>query len=334
MRTLTRQYRLVALGIGSLLVVGVVALRSSLLLGAFWSNSGFVQFNHTLSQDISSPSLYTRTAAALEKATTYNPQNDSAWRALGYTSFLMGDEATAVGNWQNAPSMVGEIIGKGQAARLEDNHKAALFWFDLATQIAPELADGWYFLGLEQESQGDWVQAVESYQTAVSRVNGERVGRSDPYFRRGRARWQVEGGEAKEEVLADLQQALETDDFTGEWARIQTHYLRGVVLKQAGQGGEAAAEFSWVVENDPDDYWAHVQLGLLAWELDDDVVAAEAWLLKANDLAENNKWAYRYLGQLYEELGRNDEAETMFRKVLAFDPDDPIAAAYLSQGEK
>lgn len=334
MTTLTRHYRLAAVGLGSLLVVAVVALRSSVLLGALWGNSGFVQFNHILSQDISSTSLYSRTTAALQKATTYNQQRQSAWRALGYIAFLVGDEATAVRAWKNAPTMANEIIENGQVAQLADDQDAALSWFSLVTRIAPELADGWFFLGLAQESQGDWSLAVESYETAVSQPNRDRVGQSDPHFRLGRARWQVQGSEARDVVLAELQQALEADDFGGDWARVQAHYVRGVVLMQTGQELEAATEFNWIIKHEPDDYWAHVQLGLLAWEVDQDATAAEAWLQEAVELVPNNKWAYRYLGAVYEATGQNDQAAAMYQRVLALDPNDVAATAFLSQNKQ
>jgi tetratricopeptide (TPR) repeat protein len=328
----TRRYRLVALGIGSLLVVAVVALRSSVLFGAVWSNSGFVQFNRLLSQNVSSPILYSEATASLEKATAYDHQNDSAWRALGYVAFLGGNETAAIHAWKNAPSMTGELIEKGQEAQQEGDNNEALRWFDLVTRIAPDLADGWYFLGQAFEGQGDWQSAAESYETAVSCPTRERMGYSDLSFRLGRARWQV--GDDQAVILAALDQALLADDFSGDWAREQSHYFRGVVLKQTGQGREAAREFAWVVAHARDDYWAHVQLGLLTWELDHDQTAAERLLQTAIQLDETNKWAYRHLGQIYEATGQMDRATAMYRKVLALDAEDEVAAIFLSQADK
>lgn len=331
MNTQTGYYRLAAMGTVSLLVVVVLGLRSHVLLGALWGNSGFVQVNYLLSQKHTTTTLSNETISTLQKATAYHHDQPSAWRALGYVALRAGDQEAAVRAWRNSPAVVGELIEKGQAAQLTNDQDAALTWFSLATRVAPESADGWFFLGLAQEAQGEWSLAIESYTAAVGRPDRARVGDSDPYFRLARARWQVEGVVAQEAILADLQQALEADDFLGGWARAQTHYVRGLVLKEIGQTREAAAEFDQVINHLPDDYWARVQLGLLAWEVDQDVLAAEAWLQAAAEIAPNNKWAYRYLGQIYAANDRPEQAAAIYEQVLALDPNDAVATAFLSQ---
>jgi Tfp pilus assembly protein PilF len=77
-----------------------------------------------------------------------------------------------------------------------------------------------------------------------------------------------------------------------------------------------------------------VQLGLLLWELDHDRIAAEQLLQTAIQLDETNKWAYRHLGQIYKATGRMDKATAMYQKVLALDPRDEVAAAFLALSEK
>jgi tetratricopeptide (TPR) repeat protein len=328
MTGLTRKYGLVILSLTAILAMMVVGLRSATLLGFMWANTGFLQFNHTLSQDVSNSSIFSHAIAALRKATNYYPNNDSAWRALGYAAYYSGDETAAVRAWKHAPLIVNELIDKGLEAQRAGHKEAALPWFELVTRIAPDLADGWFLLALAYEDAGDWSSAADFYATAVSRPTSERVGYSDLNFRLGRARWQA--GEDEELALAALDQALQADDFSGDWAREQSHYVRGVVLRQAGRGREAATEFAWVVAHAPDNYWAHVQLGLLAWEVDEDVATAEKWLQKAIPLAANNKWVYRHLGQIYKSSGQLDRAAAMYQTVLSLDPNDEIAAAFLS----
>ncbi len=331
MNVLTRYYRLAALGLASLLVVVVLGLRSNVLLGAIWSNSGFLQYNYVLSQELQTTFLQNSAIAALQKATAYNAHLPSTWRVLGYMAHRVGDQETAVRAWKNSPAVVSELIAKGQAAQLANDQERALTWFNLVIRVTPELADGWFFQGLAQEAQGEWPLALESYATAVGRSDRLRVGYSDPYFRLARARWQLEGSTAQETILADLRQALDSDDFLGEWARAQTHYLRGLVLREMGRPDEATAEFDWVITHQPDDYWSRIQLGLLAWEADQDAQAAEAWLQAAAEIAPDNKWAYRYLGQIYEANDRLDQATAMYEQVLALDPNDAVATAYLTQ---
>ena len=128
--------------------------------------------------------------------------------------------------------------------------------------------------------------------------------------------------DAEEQAFAYLDKAIALDDFASNSRRISARYNRGDLLRATGRYSEARAEYEWVLERKPNDYWAYIQLGGLAWEAEGDGAQAEAMYLRAVEISPNQKWGYRSLGSLYRDLGRTAEALQMYLKVLEIDPAD------------
>jgi len=127
------------------------------------------------------------------------------------------------------------------------------------------------------------------------------------------------------QALALIDQALALDAFDSESAEVTAHFNRAEILRKMERSREAMAEYEWVVERRPNDYWAHIRLGALLWEVEQDAVRTEGLFLRAAEINPAAKWAYSRLGGFYREVGRSAEALQMYLRVLAIDSTDESA---------
>jgi tetratricopeptide (TPR) repeat protein len=146
--------------------------------------------------------------------------------------------------------------------------------------------------------------------------------RSDAYASAGTTLIAIGDGE---QALAYLDKAIALGDFISKSRETSAHFNRGDLLRAMERDSEARAEYEWVLEQEPDSYWAYLQLGRIEWEVDGDAARAEALYLRGLEIAPDLKWAYNRLGELYRETGRSAEALQMYRKALAIDPEDETA---------
>jgi predicted TPR repeat methyltransferase len=166
-----------------------------------------------------------------------------------------------------------------------------------------------------------------------------------------------------DEAFAQLTGAIALDESHAEW-----HFSLGIVLARQGKTGTAIASFSRAIEIDPDKYFYWTNLGA-AYEAIGEAARAEQCFKTATGIDPNCADAFyllaelclkqeRYdearhfnycgiavapagyksltaLGQAYYELGRVDEAISLFEKWLIVEPDNPVAlhllAAYRGQ---
>jgi len=161
-------------------------------------------------------------------------------------------------------------------------------------------------------------KALDWYNRAIAIAPAK----SDPYV--SAATTMISMGDG-EQALVYLDKAIALDDFTSRSRETSAHFNRGDLLRAMERDSEARAEYEWVLEQDPDSYWAYLQLGRIEWEVDGDAAQAEALYLKGLEIAPDQKWAYNRLGELYRETGRFAEALQMYRKTLAIDPEDETA---------
>lgn len=202
---------------------------------------------------------------------------------------------------------------------------ALLFWEQGLTQQAGE---SWRLGGIQYEDfvrvgeqiarAGDLESALDWYRRAVA-VAPER---GDPYLDLGLLLAKMG---LDEQALSDLDQAVELDSFPDASREVVAHSERARLLYKLGKMREAMTEYEWLIQRRPDDYWAHLRVGALAWELDRDVARAEAMLVRATQIDPAQKWAYSRLGDLYRDTDRPADALKMYLKVLEIDPDDQSA---------
>lgn len=104
---------------------------------------------------------------------------------------------------------------------------------------------------------------------------------------------------------------------------------RGIAYKIEGRYGEAATEFEFLLEENPDHAEAHHQLGLVlgfVGEFDHSLAA----LVRATTLDSGNTLARNDLALTYTMLGMYDEAKSEFARVLEQDQANDVARRNLT----
>ncbi len=327
--SLARRYMSWLLVAGSLAVA--LGFGWGALLAAAEHNSGLLALNHVLAHDDptgqAAGGWRARGIDHLTAAATRRPNRAATWRALGYFYSSAGDEDQAIAAWQRAGEMLTELRVNAVEAEKAGHYDAALNWYRRMTAIAPGEATAWRELGLFQERQGDWAAAAEAFESGIN--NAETVS-SDLLFNLGRARRNLPAPDWAA-ILALAERALAADTYLSDWNQRQTHSLRGEALQAVGREAEARDEFAWLVERQADDFWATVRLARLVWVVDGDAATAEQLFRTALALDAHNKWGYLGLAQLYVDLGRTDEARSLFERVRELDPADATAGEWLAR---
>ncbi len=294
---------------------------------AFEHNAGYLALNRALAtSDPDGGPVSARGVAVLESAAERRPDNSATWRALGYLYLLGGDEPAAVAAWQQAGAMLPELLHQAQAAEQAGRDAEARAWYRRLPLVAANEPAAWLELGMYYERAGDWAAAMATHQSGIQNA----AANSDLLYHLalGAERTTPPDWPA---ILQYTDRALATDVFIHDWSRLRSHRLRGQALATLGRLAEARDEFAWVVERQPDDYWATLNLAQLLWQVDGDSLEAERLFRAALLLEPDTKWAYLYLAQLYADLGRPAEARPLFERVNQLDPSDTAASMWLAQ---
>jgi tetratricopeptide (TPR) repeat protein len=188
--------------------------------------------------------------------------------------------------WRQSGLTVPDLLRRGETARKADQNDEAMSWYQRAIWLAPHLSDPWYHVGLLNEGQEQWQQALDAYERALELNHFEDVGRSSPAYRTGLICQRQLEPPRFEEAQTAYEEALAADDF---------------------RSGKDRA-------------WAHARLGQVWYALQGDAVTAEAELLEGLALAPQDKWLHVALGDLYRDEGQLDRAEALYLQALAIDP--------------
>lgn len=275
----------ILIGVAALLILAALFGRTA--LSRAWSNAGALVYSRAL-------------AAAGDGATA----PDALAKVEGLLDTALGlDRSNAA-----AHRLLGFVLW-------EQGHRgeAAAHW-----QEAQIVSTDFTRAAAQARFTGELEKALDWYQRAIAVAPTK----SDAYG--SAATTMIAVGE-EEQALVYLEKAIALDAFTSSSREISAHFNRGDLLRAMGRDSEARAEYEWVLERDPDSYWAHLQLGRVAWEVDGDTARAEALYLRGVEIAPESKWAYNRLGELYRATGRFAEALAMYRKTLSIDPEDETA---------
>jgi tetratricopeptide (TPR) repeat protein len=298
--------------VGLAFVLLLLGLRGPLLLKSAAANGGYSLFNlaHT-----------DRSARLLHQG--------EDWRLLGHLYVVQNEDDTAVAYWRAAAdpmAMRQELYAWALVEARWGQPDGALRWYERAISLHPETADTWYFAGRLLEEEGDVETAVVYYQAALNTGRFEEVGVSDIALRLGLLAF------ARQEwPLVDhwLDLAINEPTFRVENRAWEARYTRAESWRLRHNLALAAPDYQWVVDHNPNHYWAHIRLAQVYWQLENDADRSEELLIQAIRIDPNRKWAYRARGDLYRETMRPAEAITMYRQVLLLDPDDAVVTQYL-----
>lgn len=126
-----------------------------------------------------------------------------------------------------------------------------------------------------------------------------------------------------EEAFNHVNTVLRADVYNAE-----AYFLKGMIYKFAGDTAKAVTSFQTCVEQNPDYYDAHIQLGLLYATIPDDL--ALAYYDNALDIQPNSLEAL-YNKALYQQTReRFEEADQLYNRILAIDSTYYIA--YYNKG--
>lgn len=347
---------------------GIVMLLALLLqinnmTSRLMANSAAIHLSHAIlaSSDETWEGLSGQIETTARKSLEYNPSSSVGVRQLAFALAIQGRQSEAldvIDNSNESQPMsvfawgnelmrlrraeeavklwridgdVGSLFLHLGKSSLADNHLAeALYWFRLLVQMEPDWTDGWYYLALAFEKIGDWDRALENYSQATGTSLSYEVHSSTPHYRIGRIyQWTKKPPQLKNAVAA-YEAGLMKNDFTTPEEAFLTRYSRIEALWWTERDSASVIkELEQIVREDPTFAAAHTLLGIVYYVCCDDVTLAEKEMLEAIRLAPNSASAHFWLGDLYQNAHRVQEAIEAYEKALFLDPEYRDAAARL-----
>jgi tetratricopeptide (TPR) repeat protein len=278
----------------------------------------------------------------LSLATTPGPTGDVTGDWAGWGEPRLEDvEASAYrevvkrqpwrAKWNEIGVTAKDWVEVGEVARETEQYETALTWYEWSERVSPSRGDVWYYRGLIFERQEQWKRALAAYERAIELDRFQLAPASSPYYRAGMIyQWRLEDPQV-DKALSAYEAAIERDDHRSDWELADSHYRRGELLHRLGMDADQyISEFRQAIEILPVHSDAHILLGVSIYARDKDLLSAEAELLKALELAPKNKWAHYQLGRIYEQEGKSEQAEQMYLRGLAIDPDFAAARKQLA----
>jgi tetratricopeptide (TPR) repeat protein len=326
--SLKKQRRTVWLVLAFLLAL---VLRGPALLGRAWGNAGMVKLARALvAPNDSTFQAVVQAEAMFRDAVARAPGEHSACRGLGFALAAQGREDEAIAAWQAVEGIAWEFVWQGGQAWIAGQYQDALTWYKRAVRIEPGLGDAWYYMGLTYGRLEQWEEALTAYQRGLDLPLSE-IGQSDVYYRVGWVQFRKIEASDPMTALAAFDAAIALDQFSREVGVVEAHLQRAAVLHVLDRDAEALSEYEWVIERQPEDYWAYVNAAALYWQLERDVERVESMLMAAIALRPDYDVAYLRLALLYLNLGKKAEAIEVYRQVLSFDPQNEAASEQLGK---
>lgn len=188
-----------------------------------------------------------------------------------------------------------------------------------AKNILPEEVIIDFALGELYAEEGKFVQAIKCYERVLETEN--EIGGVDVNQRMADA---ISAGGAFEDALPYYEKALDNK------LEINTLFNYGFTALQAGFNGKAIEKFLELKELDPEYYSLYMNLAR-AYEREENPEKGYQILKEGIQFDEFNKDLYFYAGKLALKIGKEDEAEKMFRDALTLDPELTEAALTLNK---
>jgi len=195
----------------------------------------------------------------------------------------------------------------GQILFAQGDFKGAKEHLETAVVAAPNF-DTAYLLGITYIKLNDFSRARLVFDDMVTGFGDT----PQMHLMLGRA-YHEGGWEALDMAIQELKKAIAQDGRLKK-----AHFL--IALAYLDRDGEsafpaAASELQAELKVDPDDARSHYLLGYIAMKQRDNKTA-EGYLLRAAQLEPTNPDPLVYLGQIYSDTGRDQEAEAALRKAI------------------
>ena len=255
---------------------------------------------------------FDRSAALFERALELAPEDRNLRLDFALSRFQAGKlpEARALAEKvvESEATNPGAHSLLGQILFAQGDYKGAQKHLESAVVSAPSFEIG-YLLGLTYIKLNDLTRARLLFDDMVTGLGDS----AQIHILFGRAYGKGEW-EALDNAIVELKKAIAKD------AQVQeAHYLLGMAyLTRDGESAfpNAVPEFQAELQNSPNDPRCHYMLGYIALK-QHDPKTAESELNRAVALDPKNRDPLVYLGQLFADTGRDEEAEAAMRKAIA-----------------
>jgi len=253
----------------------------------------------------------------------YYPEEGEILVLLAETLIELGKEEEAILELEkineNDPSFPESLVLLADLYQLEGLYEVSEQKLLKAKSLLPDEVIIDFALGELYAEEGKFVQAIRCYEHVLEREN--EIGGVNVNQRMADA---ISAGGAFEEALPFYEKALENK------LEINTLFNYGFTALQAGYNGKAIEKFLELKELDPEYYSLYINLAR-AYEREEDSENGYQILKEGIQYDEFNKDLYNYAGKLALKIGKEEEAEKMFREALALDPELTEAALTLNK---
>jgi tetratricopeptide (TPR) repeat protein len=279
----------------------------------------------TRAENLIQKSDYAAAEPLLHKVVQADPKNYVAWFDLGFAENGLGKPEDSIAAYRHSvaakPDVFESNLNLGIQLAKSGNPEAERF-LRAATQLTPtsHVAEGqaraWISLAhvLEKTKPDD---AIAAYNEAAKLEPKD----PEPHISAGLL---LENENKFADAESQYKQALAMDPSSDAVTALANLYMRGRRFP------EAEEYLKKLVAQQPQNAAAHIQLGrILAAEGKNDAAVAE--LQAGAKYAPADLSVQRDLADLYTTLGKNDQAEAVYRSFLAKNPNDPALHRSLGQ---
>lgn len=320
-------YLLIAAGV--LLVTAILAFAGE-IASYLRLNTTNISLNSALAEG--NNAALDASAKELGELLADTPHEAEAWRGIALAHITQNQLAAAAEAYAHIENAEAELVDWGRRAELEKRWDIAQDWYQVAVLLEPENGDHLYRLARVSAEQGQQ-EAIDYYTQALAAPQRAEFGRSNILTRMGELEKRNNNPVIWRDVLNRYDEAIQLDEFVEPGDVVQAWLGKAEAFERLGQSRAALEAYEWLAVYSPGHYWANVHSGRLAWQAEMNTSKAISYLEKAIEIDGRPKWAHLYLAQVYAQLGENDRAIPLFRKVLEIDPEDRVARAHLSQLE-
>lgn len=324
---MSNNLRLLKLWIWILLIFFVFTYRNVLISYAI-SNFGWINLTRYIIQNREQLLSKINDEIVQEWSSLYTQSIDkylnnfSAHRGFGWIAYQQGKYPEAIYHWKVGGLTDLDLVKQSDIALKINKTEKAKVGYQMATMIEPRSGDAWFSLGVLLLQENQLEEARFSLEKAI---NGSLllVNESDVFYYLGETHYIETGTSGSIEALSAFDKALALANFSSAALEAETFYKRGVTKQRLGfPAEEVIPDFQTALEIVPTHTWAHIMLGNLLFDAYRDLSQAEQELYKAIELSPNDKWTYRYLGDIYLRAGNPTKAIEFFQRVLEIDPHD------------
>ena len=288
---------------------------------------------------------YDRAEAAFSRALESDPTNLEILHNVGLAAFRAGHLDRAQNVFEIAlrqkPEDVESLFNLARVHAAEGSSETALLLLAKARRLAPGRADLLAFLARMYAEAGFFNGAADAYEEYLKlqpQDHNARRERGFAYCRFGRMQTALPDlnryvkdyprdpvGHFELGLCETLGDESEAFQHLSEALRlkpdfIQAHQARGWLLQRDGKWQEALSDVKFVVEREPKNSMALLQMGRIYLELDRPGEAV-VLLRRASELAPEHTGALKQLHRALRSLGENEEAAAVLQKLKTANPD-------------